>query len=1235
MNTIREVFSATRPIDRRIEKVIDYAATDENHLDREISEYEVTPSVERGMSRFLEAFDEGARTGDVTEIGVWVSGFYGSGKSSFTKYLGFALDPKKTVKGVPFVDRLAERVGDPTLRALLKTVARKHRTAVFMLDLGTEALAESAMTPVANVLYAKVLRALGFSQETKVADLEVRLQREGRWEEFLQAHARRFPTAPWEEIHDDPRIAVRRAAELAPTFYPEEYPSPEFFRTLVYKLSETVADHVKAIIDLVRRLTGCENIVFFVDEVGQYVAPRKELILNLDGLARSFKEQGKGRVWFVATAQQTLTEISERASFNSTELFKLKDRFPITIELEATDIREITARRLLTKNPAGEAALKRCFAASGESLRMHTGLAGAPGSQSLDADVFTRLYPFLPERFDLVLALIRALARRTGGTGLRSAIRVVQDLLVDSSHALPRGALPIADRAFGRLVAVDDLYDTLAQDIRKDYPQAVEGVRRIAEDAAFAGDPFALRVAKAVAALQPLENRSRTAETVAALLYAEMGAPGCVEAVRETLQRLVDARRFGLVELPDESGANQGTGFLFLSDEVQPIQRKRDEHTPTQSELNDARLKVLATLFDPVPEVRLEGVKNVRAKVVFGLRVVAGEAGEVIFALEESDPGSVEQRLAALVGDSQTREEYRDRVLWLFARPPEAEDHLLNVCRSEYILSVGRRAQDKDKHASPDVSRYLRSEERRAERAKDLARASLQQALLGAWYVFRGRKVPVREHGASVLASCAKFLAEAAGQIFHKFALVGKNVPPEAAARFVDGGHPGGASRESDPLGLRTQRGGRPLVNKNHPALLEALRALREMVRAGGAGRVQGSVVLDYFNGPPYGWSKDATRYLFAALLAAGEIELHGPDGVLRTAGPKAAEAVKGTQSFNRVGVALRGDAVPLEALDRASRRLEEMFGVEVLPLEDQVSRAVRTRFPTVMESVGSLPDRLRLLGLPGEDRARRFLQTCADLLKEDAGGAAGILGATESAVPGDKKWSEALVKVLGEGGEAELRAARELLAKLSEITLLFPSVATLNTLPAAATVREVLASDSFHERMTDLREAHRRVTEAVVALYKTEHQKHAQALAHLRDEARAGLWERVPAEEQQAIKASLDALEAPEEPDDPLAWLQRLLTRRLSFSELAPRLQERVRAVLAEEKARAQEAKARDSAENSASNDAPVEDVVVGEIVSEATLRSPDEVEQWIEELRARLLHRVERGAIRVRGTR
>src|SRR5664279_4185695 len=255
--TIRTLFSTRRPIDRPIEKVIDYYAADDARLKSEIEEYEVTDNIDKCFTRFLDVYDAGVRTGQVTEIGVWVAGFYGAGKSSFTKYLGFALDSDRKIAGRPFLDFLCERITSVPLQGLLRTTAKHHGTAVVLLDLGSEQLADNTLASVSTVLYWKVLQYAGYSKDKKLAELE-----------------------------------------------------------------------------LMRRKSGKQNILFLIDEAGQYVAPRGELILNLDGLARNFKELGQGRVWIVATGQQTLAEIVEKAAYNSPELNKLRDRFPIGINLE-------------------------------------------------------------------------------------------------------------------------------------------------------------------------------------------------------------------------------------------------------------------------------------------------------------------------------------------------------------------------------------------------------------------------------------------------------------------------------------------------------------------------------------------------------------------------------------------------------------------------------------------------------------------------------------------------------------------------------------------------------------------------------------------------------------------------------------------------------------------------------------------------------------------------------------
>jgi hypothetical protein len=1240
MHQIRELFSTRRDITRRIEKVIDYNATDEARLEREVSEYEVTPSVERGFRRFLEAFDQGVRVGDVTDIGVWVSGFYGSGKSSFTKYLGFALDPSRTVKGRPFVEFLADRIGAGDVRQLLLGLAKREPTAVFMLDLGTDQMAEAAHVSVMNIVYWNVLRKLGFARERKVADLELRLDEEGRLIEFEAEYARRFPNLPkWATIHNDPALAVPCASQLVPKFYPGVYRDESTFENVQYEPIEDVKEVATRIVNLVRRRTKRKNILFLVDEVGQYVAPRKDLILNLDGFVRQLKEVGGGHVWFVATAQQTLTEISEKAAINSTDLFKLKDRFPLSIELEATDIRDITASRLLTKTAAGLTRLKADFARHRELLELHSRLEGWPGAhEPLDATTFARLYPLLPTRFDLVLDLIRALARRTGGAGLRSAIRLVQDLLVDASKGLPKGLKPVAQRDVGTLVALDDLYDTLRVDIAKEHPQAVAAVERVSRHAAFQDDLLAIRVAKAVAALQPLESRARTAENIAALLYRSLGDAGSTEAVREMLHRLVDAREFGLVEVRADADSAAGAGFLYLSDEVQPIQKKRDGYDPTQAEINRRRIEVLKGIFEPIPETRVENAKKVLAGVRLGKSQIAGESNDVVFRLEDVDPSGFEARILALEADTQRRDDFQNAVFWVFERPEEVEEHLTDVCRSAYIQSEATRSsKDSDKGTSTEVTRYVRSEERRGDLAAQSAKGAYQHALQKGVLVFRGRKRTAHELGNSVQISATTFLGEVARDVFRHFALIKKDANGDVAARFLEVDRLDRMPAASDPLGLVSKKGGRASIDTSHPAAVEAIRAFRARVAAEGTGRVRGSELLELFNGPPYGWSKDTTRYLFAALLLAGEIEIHSGDGVLRTAGPKAIEAFRNTQNFNRIGVAPRGQPVPIEALDRASRRLEEMFGVEVLPLEDQVSRVVRAHFPTVMERTGSLPDRLRLLELPGEPRARAFLQTCADLLKEDAGGAAAILGSVESTLPAEEKWASGVVKTLDSGGEDDLRKAHLVLDRIRELSELFVALAELLGGNAATTITEILRSESFYQRMADLRDAQRSLEQAVRRLYRDERGKLVAALeeARKRIESRPS-WRQVPEDEREEMRAELVVASFPEEPKDAIGALHRVLNRRLGLADLEERIgrrtDQRAAAREAETTRREVSAPRLDNEEVSVAGLAPAPELVLaGDLIPEVVLTRVEEVDPWIEEVRARVSERVQAGPIRI----
>ncbi|HNT55087.1 MAG TPA: BREX system P-loop protein BrxC, partial [Anaerolineaceae bacterium] len=913
MTAIRDLFSDQRQIGRKIEKVIDYYADDETRLAAEIDEYEATQNVEACFRKFLDSYQAGVQSGQVTEVGIWVSGFYGSGKSSFTKYLGFALDPRRTVQGRPFLELLQNRLRSADVRAQLATVAKKHPTAVVMLDLGTEQLADSTANTVTNILYWKVLQRAGYSKEKKLAQLEFTLAQRGQYEAFRQAYQGQFGE-PWEQIHDDPLLGIARASQLLPAILPQEFPDPAAFLRLRFEMTESVRDLAERMISVVRRISGAENILFLVDEAGQYVAPRGDLILNLDGLARSFKELGQGKVWVVATGQQTLAEIVERAAYNSPELVKLRDRFPLAVELDARDIREITYRRLLTKSNAGETRLRALFKESGQSLVWHTRLQGTTlYKDDPSSEDFVRFYPFLPQHFDVLMQLIRVLARGTGGVGLRSAIRVIQDVLVDTARILPSGETRLADRPVGALATAADFYKTLRVDIQKALPHVVSAVERVEQ--AFAGRALPVQAAQAVAALQLLEDFPRTAENIAALLYPQLGFPPLVDDVRAVLSEIAGTRGVGLIEDP------QSGGYQFLSENVEPFRRERTKYIPNSGEVNRIRNEELTNALAVQPKARLEGAKDIPAGVRLANTWLFGDREEINFQLELVTPEAWETRRAALLTETAQANELRNTILWMLRREPQTEDALPEVRRSEYVVElIG------DQNADRDLAQYARSEAQRATNGRGQIKTQLENALLDGLFIFRGKPTPVRQAGASLEAAAQAILKEAAAKIFHQFHLVKLSPPTNQAAHFLEVDRLDRMTVERDPLKLVTRQGSTARVAPNHPALAEALRAFKEKADGAGGGRLTGKAIQDHFSAAPYGWSKDAARYLFAALLVAGEIEFVLDGQPIRTASPAAVEAVKTTMAFNHVGVGLRGSRPGIEVLDRAAHRLEALF---------------------------------------------------------------------------------------------------------------------------------------------------------------------------------------------------------------------------------------------------------------------------------------------------------------------
>ena len=351
-------------------------------------------------------------------------------------------------------------------------------------------------------------------------------------------------------------------------------------------------------LDIIRDATGKNHIIFIIDEVGQYIGARQNLILNLDGLAKNLKQIGKGKVWIVSTAQQTLTEDDPRTALNSPELYKLKDRFPIQIDLESSDIKEICYRRILGKSPEGDSFLGEIFEKNGQGLRHNTKLQDARYYDSdFNKETFINLYPFLPAHFDILLHLLGALAKSTGGIGLRSAIKVVQDILIEGTDRQS----PIAEQHVGWLATTVTLYDALEKDIRRAFPSIHRSVGKAL--IRFPDSDIHQEVAKTVALLQILGNLPVTIHNVSSLMHTEISAPSLLDDTEKAINEMIND--------PIVPFGEQDDNLCFFSEKLNDIEQERAQIPLRTIETRRIFNESLKDTFRPLPSIRFDGTLTV------------------------------------------------------------------------------------------------------------------------------------------------------------------------------------------------------------------------------------------------------------------------------------------------------------------------------------------------------------------------------------------------------------------------------------------------------------------------------------------------------------------------------------------------------------------------------------------------------------------------------------------------
>ena len=299
---LKDIFE--KPVDRAIDGVI--KADDEASLRVELDEYVVTSEIGQRLEQFLDAYNNYD-----TSNGVWISGFFGSGKSHLLKMLALVLE-NRSVDGIKAHDIFADKLkGEPMLAgALNKAVSIPSKSILFNIDQKADVISKTDVDALLSVFQKVFDETCGFyGKQPHIAQFERDLAGRGQFDAFKAA----FLIASGKDWERGREQSVLEINNIATAFAKATGGEPADAKDILSQYRkdtrvsiEDFANTVKAWIDLQPK--GF-RLNFFVDEVGQYIADNVKLMTNLQTIAESLNTRCKGQAWIIVTSQQDMEAI--------------------------------------------------------------------------------------------------------------------------------------------------------------------------------------------------------------------------------------------------------------------------------------------------------------------------------------------------------------------------------------------------------------------------------------------------------------------------------------------------------------------------------------------------------------------------------------------------------------------------------------------------------------------------------------------------------------------------------------------------------------------------------------------------------------------------------------------------------------------------------------------------------------------------------------------------------------
>ena len=923
-----------KDINRDINGVIKVSQNDDNSLRQELSEYIITKELRRHFRTF---FDNYAKAIDypTDKIGVWISGFFGSGKSHFLKILSYLLENRE-VCGKKAMDYFADKFDDPMMYATaIKCVAIPTESILFNIDI--EGPITKDKTAVLRVFAKMFYNHCGFyGDDLKIAKLERFIEKQGKTEQFRTAFEE-INGAPWVETRDSFAFFEDDIVEVLQSILGmSEQAARNWFNgeeTNELSIAQLVAD-IKEYVDGKGKNF---RLLFMVDEVGQYIGDDGDLMINLQSLVEEIGTRCMGKVWVMVTSQEAIDSV---VHISGDDFSKIQGRFNTRLSLSSSSVDEVIKKRVLAKTEEADQLLRMMYDKEHAVLKnlytFNNPVLDIKGFT--DSVEFSVTFPFVPYQF-IIIQKVLAEIRKHGNSG--------KDISGGERSMLSgfqKAAQKVQDKDENALVPFYLFYDTVHTFLES-------AIRRVIDRCQTAADNHDgleqqdVNVLKLLYLVRYIDDIKANIDNIAILMIDDIRTDKIAlrSSVTESLERLLSQNYI----------SRNGDTYAFLTDEEQEI---AIDIRNTVVDSAQVTASIAQTVFGEIyPAKKFKYGKYDFAYDQYIDETLNGSAtGGMrlrIVTVASDYYGASDQRL---IMDSQVNNE---AIIVLSNETPYFEE-------LEQAMKIRKYVKQQNVSQLPEsIQDIIRKRQQQARTLEERARGYIEKAIVGAKVIVHGEIMDIKTGSAKdKLDTAMNGLVES---VYSKLGMVNKFAESDADILAILNG-------ADDKVLMFAETGA-----NNEDALNEIsqwLELQNEKMLTTSMGDVQRR-----YSAIPYGWREIDIAALIARLIAQQKISIMYGGAIVGKDERRLVDYLRKKSEIDKAAVVRR--IAPSEDLIRKSIHfLRDYLGAMDIPSdEDGLIRFVLHTFEGKQQYYQTLLEAYKQHGYP----EREVVETAYDLVSE------------------------------------------------------------------------------------------------------------------------------------------------------------------------------------------------------------------------------------------------------------